>query len=134
MLNCKVKVWNDNVHDFEQDFKGVKIKIPAGKFVEMDFYDGSQFLQKFYPPVVDGMGRHDPRGFKMLRLDPPIPDFSKDKEDAEDEEFKCHSCGEKHDTWKSLEKHIINKHADVAVKNLDDVDNRAKTMKQLPRL
>ncbi len=35
----RVKVWNDNTFDHVDKFKGKEISIPAGTFIEMDYFD-----------------------------------------------------------------------------------------------
>lgn len=68
-----VKVINDNVHDFtDNDWRGAKLFIPAGRSVEMDHDEARQFLAKFHPPVKDEgvLGGYDPKSFKKLRIAP----------------------------------------------------------------
>jgi hypothetical protein len=67
-----VKVWNDNKHVHVEKYQGKDIEIPAGKYIEMDYDDALQFQGKFKPPMITGQG-HDPRGFKMIRVErPPV--------------------------------------------------------------
>jgi hypothetical protein len=65
-----VKVWNDNVHPYEEKYKGKMVEIPPKDFIEMDYDDAMQFKGEFKAPVINGQG-HDPRGFKMIRVERP---------------------------------------------------------------
>jgi hypothetical protein len=68
-VSTKVKVWNDNVHPFTQDYKGDKVTIPAKGFVEMEWDEAISF--KSYPANMefDGMGQQKPESFKMIRVE-----------------------------------------------------------------
>jgi hypothetical protein len=67
-----VKVWNDNKYPHVEKYQGKDIEIAAGKYIEMDYDDALQFQGKFKPPMINGQG-HDPRGFKMIRVErPPV--------------------------------------------------------------
>jgi len=66
-----VKVWNDNVHDHKEKFKDQEIVIKAGGFVEMEYEDAIDFRGAYTPILLDGEGNHDPRGFKMIRVEQP---------------------------------------------------------------
>lgn len=62
------KVWND-WHEgvYEEEFKGEKIRIPAGQYIEMDHHDAIQFLGQYIRPRKTDTGillNH-----KKLRLD-----------------------------------------------------------------
>ena len=65
-----VKVWNDNIYPHVEKFKGKEIHIPSKEFIEMDYDDAKQFQGQFKPPLINGQG-HDPRGFKMIRVENP---------------------------------------------------------------
>ncbi len=79
---AKVKVWNDNKHPHTEMYKGDKITIPAGEFIEMDWEEAMQFKGQFtgVAPVKSeddgkgGMGEADPRFFKMIRVEMPKED------------------------------------------------------------
>ena len=68
-----VKVWNDNSHPYEEDFRGKKINIPAGKCVEMEEDQAMLFHGSFGKgPRRDVNGNFDPRSFKRIRLEVPV--------------------------------------------------------------
>lgn len=46
---AKVKVWNKNVHPHKEQFKGETIEIPAGGYIEMEYYDAKQFQSQWTP-------------------------------------------------------------------------------------
>lgn len=115
-LTCQVKVINDNTYDFKQDFKGVEVKIPAGKHVEMEYSEAVEFLAKFYPMKVDSTGRQLPESYKMLRMDPTVPPYDDNPvQQAAGDEYMCHSCGYKGLSQWDLEGHIRNLHADTVI-------------------
>ena len=66
----KVKVWNDNTVDLEEEFKGQKIKIPAGDFIEMGRSQAVQFKGQYKPMKIDGMKQQTKASMKILRLEP----------------------------------------------------------------
>lgn len=68
---ARVKVWNLNVHEHKEEFKGVMLEIPAKGFIEMDWEDAVQFRGQYTPMLIKADGTHDPRGFKMIKVDPP---------------------------------------------------------------
>ncbi len=63
------KVWNKNVHDYVEKFKGNLIEIKAGGCVEMDLDDAHQFLGTSLGIKKKGDGTHDERYFKMLHIE-----------------------------------------------------------------
>ncbi len=76
---AKVKVWNDNEHDYREEFKGEKIHIKAKGFVEMEYEEGVDFAGKFSGVAPNGAdGRPDARFFKMIRVDRPATPIFKD--------------------------------------------------------
>lgn len=68
---ARVKVWNDNVHDHKEEFKGEMIEIPSKGYVEMDYEDAVEFRGKFFSMIIRADGTHDPKGYKMIRVDKP---------------------------------------------------------------
>lgn len=76
---AKVKVWNDNKYPHTETFKGDKITIPAGGFIEMDYVEAVEFQGQFTPIKKLGTGADDPTGFKMIRVEQPKePVFKED--------------------------------------------------------
>ena len=75
---ARVKVWNDNSHDHVETFKGNQVTVPAKGFIEMDFEDAVQFKGQFTPMLIRADGTHDPKGFKMIRVEQPKEPLFKD--------------------------------------------------------
>ena len=67
----QVKVWNDNVHVFKQDYKGEKIEIAAKSFIWMEPDQAHDFKCSFAPIVADADGNPTPETFKMIRIEAP---------------------------------------------------------------
>lgn len=110
-----VKVWNDNKYPYTENFRGNKVTIEAGGFVEMDYDQAVLFLGTFVPIVKGKNGLQDPRSYKMLRIDQEdrknyvLNNSLGEKEDTE-KVFVCHACSKEFRTKKGLEKHIKDKH------------------------
>lgn len=103
---AQVKVWNDNVHPFTQEFKDQKITIPAGKYIMMDEYEATEFLGKYYPMVLGSDNLQDPRSYKKLRKEYPQTMVLSD----EPHTFNCNGCGKSFQTESILEAHINEYH------------------------
>lgn len=115
-MKYNVKVWNDNIYDFEQKMRDVLIKIPAGKYVEMDYWDAESFIGKYYPPKYDGMGNPKPESFKKLRIEGLPPHLVDEGKSLKSEEFTCMACGDRLTSKEALEEHTDKYHLDI----LDD--------------
>ena len=113
-----VKVWNDNIHPYEEKFKGNFIRIEPGKFIEMEYDEAKLFLGTFVPIVRGGDDRPDPVYFKRLRLDQDdvieVRNFRAGLVDSDDKEkvYMCHACTKELRTKTGLERHIKDKHLD----------------------
>lgn len=111
-----VKVRNLNKHPFKQKHKnGSNIEIPAGGFVEMDEEDAVVFLGQFSPVKLDNKGNHDPRYFKMLKIERDPKQIQKDR----DSKPTCPVCREQTSSWLELEAHQRLMHSDQLVKDSD---------------
>lgn len=66
-----VKVWNDNVYEYKETFKGELKLIPAKGYIEMEYEDAIDFKGAYSPIITDGNGNHLPQGFKMIRVEQP---------------------------------------------------------------
>ncbi len=67
----QVKVWNNNIHPYQEKFRDNLIRIEPNSFVEMDEDEADYFLQTFCPPKKDSQGRPDPLFFKKLKVEVP---------------------------------------------------------------
>lgn len=76
-----VRVWNDNVYPFSQEYKGKKISIEPGKYVMMEPDEAVEFRGMYSPIIKDKDGNPHPRGYKMIRVDhniePPVSETFK---------------------------------------------------------
>lgn len=105
MSDRMVKVWNDNKLDFTQEFKGKKVVVPAGEYVEMDWDDAIEFKSEYYPPVFDGTGVQKPESYKMIRIEGKL-------RDPEATDWVCAACGDKLASEDDLDAHIDRFHLD----------------------
>src|SRR5436190_604337 len=62
------RVHNDNVHPFSQEFKGNRINIPAGGFIEMEIEEAIEFKGEYFPMKKNKDGGQDPRSYKKIRV------------------------------------------------------------------
>jgi hypothetical protein len=126
----QVKVWNDNVHDFnDPDFKGNPIKIPAGKYIEMDREEAVDFKGKYHAPEVDGEGVAKPESFKMIRIEEPKKG-SYAETGPKKQTHKCQACGEEWLSEEQLLKHIRTEHADQWADDKEDVEKALKKQEE----
>lgn len=87
-----VKVWNDNIYPYTEDFRGTKYTIPAQSFIEMDEDEAEYFKATFTFPVKDSQGRPDPKFFKKIRIE--IPEDVQMLRQQKDS-LVCHANGQK---------------------------------------
>jgi hypothetical protein len=113
----QVKIWNDNVHTYNETFKGEKISIPPGKFIMMEYDEAIQFKGTFAPIKLDADGRPTPEGYKMIRVEEPGA-----KAAVKAAPMGCHRCGYKASSAKDLSEHTDLEHADDQRVQLDEVD------------
>ncbi len=102
-----VKVYNTNTHVLEERFRDQQIKIMPGKYIVMDEEEAHLYRCQFKPIMIDGDGGKDPRGFKMLRIEPHTKDEVKTPEG-----FVCHACNHEALCQEDLDTHIDEKHLD----------------------
>ena len=114
-----VKLWNDNKFSFEQEFKGEKIRIEAGGYVEMDYDDAVQFKSMYSPPQYDGGGNQLPESYKMIRVDGHAPHVLQ-------ESHVCTCCGDKFATAAELTSHVDKNHLDQ-MEDTKEADKRRKS-------
>lgn len=68
----KVKVWNENIYVYEEDFRGKKISIAPKGFIELEEDEAHIFFGTIGKgPRKDTHGNFDPRFFKKLRMEVP---------------------------------------------------------------
>lgn len=67
----KVKLWNDNVYDHAEKFKGNVVTIPAGSFIELDIEEAYELKGQFTPMPPDDYSGDVRKFYKMLRVDAP---------------------------------------------------------------
>lgn len=95
----KVRVYNTNNHPFEQKFRDSLVKIPAGKFIEMDREEAVAFKSQWYPVTLDYNGNVDPKSYKRITIK-PIP--TEGHPEPEVSGFINHATGEKFDSHEAL--------------------------------
>lgn len=119
-----VKVYNDNVHPYQEKFRDELIKIPAGEFIEMDADEAHYLLSQFSYPVKDGQNVPDPKFFKMLRI------VALDKLEVEADPLMNHATGVPAESLAELNS-ILSKFSDRLLKDEDAEKYVKKQDKQL---
>lgn len=105
-----VRVYNDNIYEHRENFRGKEIIIPSKGFVEMNKDDAVLFKSQFTPIVRGRGGVDDPKGFKMLRIE-FTPEVVKDIVAEQEEALSCQACDFKAQSKAGLAAHIRAKHA-----------------------
>jgi len=113
------KVWNKNVHPFSQDYKGEKIFIPAGGYIDMDYHDAIQFKSTYYPPEYDASKNQLETSYKMIVVEPYNQGQAPDPESIQ--AFRSHLDGSLHMSKEALAAHD----ADLTASAPKDADGAA---------
>jgi hypothetical protein len=122
-----VRVWNDNIYDYEDKREG--IKIPAKESVTLDYDVAKEHLKKFHSPQLDANEQIDPRSYKMLRIDPT--DLAKAKNTlakGPSPKFVSMRTGETFESQEAFEAHLEKYYEDLA-----DKDEKEKRLKKSGR-
>ena len=122
-----VKVWNDNIYDYSEKFRGNLISIPAKQFIEMDEDDAHNFKVAFTFPHKDEQGRPDPRHFKKIRIE-----FPEDYRPLEPDPLVVHATGQKAASVEQLAK-ILESLSDRLVKDEEGDREVAKKNRNLKK-
>jgi hypothetical protein len=112
----QVKVWNDNVHPYQENFREKNILIPAKSFIMMEESDAQLFYGSFAPIKVDADGNPIPEGYKMIRIDQTIDEAPVAPVVNEN---ICQACRHEAPNMKSLQAHIFETHKDIALVDED---------------
>lgn len=90
----KVRVHNDNIHDYKEKYKGEPILIKAKGFIEMEEDEAYQFKGTFSPIIRDADGNDLPEGYKMIRLEKNwVTDESTEPKEIVHQCMACHYKG-----------------------------------------
>lgn len=109
---AKVRVWNDNIHDYKEKFRDEKIVIKAKHFIEMEEDQANLFRGTFSPILVDADGNKVAEGFKMIRLEKITESEAKALES-----FNCHVCQYEAVSGEGLDEHVKETHSHLLVKD-----------------
>jgi hypothetical protein len=127
-------VWNDQDFTWKESFKGEPLEIPAGKYVELGFYEAVEFRGQMIPLLDDGNGGIHQKSQKKIRL-VEHEWAEQQKKDAADDEpmfYPCNLCKEEFSTTAELIKHSVKKHSDRIVTD-DDAEQEAPKKVGRPR-
>lgn len=106
-----VKVWNDNVHPYKEQFRDQLIQIPPKKFILMEAGDAHLFKGTFAPIKLDADENPIPEGYKMIRIEESGADVI---EMPKVNELLCQACKYEGSSAGDLSEHIKSTHKDVA--------------------
>ena len=110
------RVWNmhpdkNSVH--REKFRDDMIEIKAGKYVLMDYEDAVQFKGQYFPMIIGPDGQHDPKGFKMIKLEKHDPS----EEQEVQTEFISPIDGKKFHSQAELDKYLKTNFSDQVFKD-----------------
>jgi hypothetical protein len=128
----KVKIFNDNEHPFEANFKGDKVYIGAKSYWKdkdgtprlFDLFEANDFKGDYHPIKLLGDGTHDPRTFKKIKL---VNIDAEVKEVVP--EHPCMLCGSAYQTEDELDVHLEAEHKNeerVSIAELDKAEIKAQ--------
>lgn len=125
----QARVYNDNVHPYNEVFKGTPVHIPAGGFVDMDYEDALQFEYTGAPMIKNAGGQQCPTSFKRIRVVPlgAVPQA--------EVPLVCHATGEKAATPAQLREleaknaHLLHDEAKEQVQELAAKDAEIAALK-----
>lgn len=112
----QVKVWNDNIYEYKENFRDSLIVIPSKQFIMMDHDEAQTFRSTFNGFMKDVDGAPDPKGFKKIRIEVPNGGkFLSDKNKIN--ELKCIVCGYLASSKEDLLEHINANHENERLKD-----------------
>lgn len=106
-----VKVVNDNVYPYRENFRGKEIYIGPKQSIEMDVNEANLFLGTM-PGNIRRLanGEQDPETFKRLRIE-----TGGAKVTAQAPKFKCMADGKEFNSQAELDAYIAETHVDTMV-------------------
>lgn len=102
-----VRVYNDNKFTHTEQFKGDKITIAPGEFIEMTEEDAVNFRGQYFPIRLGGNDQPTPESYKMIRI---VKDFTKVETKPEVTIHSCHACKYLATSEADLNEHIMANH------------------------
>ena len=115
-----VKVWNDNVVEHREKFKGDLLIIPAGHYVEMQYEEACEFKGQFTAPAPKDISEAEAvKYYKKIRVEMP-----KVFESKADDALICHADGTKAQSQAELAAKIV-EFANLRVK-VEDAERAVK--------
>lgn len=106
---AQVKVWNENLYEYKEKFKGMEIKIPPRSFILMEADDADQFYGSYSPIKADVNGRPTPQSFKKIRIE-QLPKVGKEVKSPDLTENKCLACAYVATSKVDLDEHVTASH------------------------
>lgn len=120
-----VKVWNDNVHPYRENFREQEIVIPAKSFIKMEAGEALLFRGTFAPIKVDGDGNPIPEGYKMIRIEEIK---GEETEAPKVNPLICQACAYEAASEKDLNEHAQSLHKDAVLVD-EEAEEALKTKK-----
>jgi hypothetical protein len=123
---AQVKVYNDNTHPYTETFKDNKIVIPAGGFVEMEYYEAHEFKGTYKAIERDGDNQPLPSSYKKIRIE----ELKAGEVDAKIESNKCVACSFRGSSALDLHGHILAAHSEQVAKVDEEAEQVLKSKKR----
>ena len=124
MNNTTVKVWNNNIYDHEEKFKGQDILIPSGGFIVMNKFEAVEFKSQFKQPIFLKGGVPDPKSFKKITIE--LNDDTINKTNTKAPPHTCQNCGFGAKSTAGLKAHVRANH----LQTMEDKAEREELIKE----
>lgn len=102
---AKARVWNDWTREHVEEFRGDTVRIPAKKYVVMDWPDAVQFRGQYTAIERDGLGTDvKPKMIRLEKIDAAAPEY------PQSNKFVCQIDGAEFGTQAELDAYIAANH------------------------
>ena len=100
----------------KEKFRDETIEIKAGEYILMEYEEAVRFRGQYFPMLKNAQGAPDPRGFKVIHLEPD-GDVKAQPSDAKTSEWICHIDGAKFPTEALLNNYLKMNYAESTFKD-----------------
>lgn len=115
----KWRVYNKHPlgYTHKEMFKGDMVEIKANEYVLMDYEDAVQFRGQYFPMLMTADDQPDPKGFKVIKIEPDDEAKEEVVELPVSQQFICQFDGKKFETQTQLDNYIQKNHSDKIFKD-----------------
>jgi len=101
---AKWRVYNKHSMGYthKEKFREELVEIPANQYVLMDYEDAVQFRGQYFPMLKTPDGQPDPKGWKMIHIEPDPDHMDAPTATEKGKIFVCHLDGKEFPTKEAL--------------------------------